>query len=198
MDTKKPFFVHLESVSSDHSHWHWLPVKGFNAVLPRQSSNDFIWPGFFKVINDIKFLFWFNCSKVMGSLKFGVNHNKSKSKTCQPSAFMLLREIVYGFLLFQLMLECWMVVINLFHFHIPLVMDHIGILGIGLELMTLCCKLVPVQYLEYKCGLFTYTRVMKKVFWKISRGNKEKCLLFSLPSTLTASEDYSCWLHDNK
>ena len=30
-----------------------------------------------------------------------------------------------------------MVVKKLFHFHIPLVMEHIGILGIGLELMSL-------------------------------------------------------------
>lgn len=30
-----------------------------------------------------------------------------------------------------------MVVINLFHFHIPLLMDHIGIFSIGLEFMSL-------------------------------------------------------------
>ena len=59
--------------------------------------------GFFKVINDIKFLFSFDSSKVMGSLKFEIF---TWSKPCQPSAFMLLREIVYVFLLSQLMLQC--------------------------------------------------------------------------------------------
>ena len=51
---------------------------------------------FFKVINGIKFLFWFNCSKVMGSLKSEIF---TWSKTCQPSAFMLLREIVCLFVI---------------------------------------------------------------------------------------------------
>ena len=51
---------------------------------------------FFKVINGIKFFFWFNCSKVMGSLKSEIF---TWSKTCQPSAFMLLREIVCLFVI---------------------------------------------------------------------------------------------------
>lgn len=90
----------------------------------------------------------------------------------------------FVFLSFQLpvMLECWMVVINLFHFHIPLLMDHIGIFSIGLELMSLlqASSSPPVQYLGYKCGRFTHTFVMK-VFWKISRGNKEKMFIVFTP-----------------
>lgn len=80
-----------------------------------------------------------------------------------------------------------MVVIILFHFHIPLVMDHIFILGIGLEIMSLfqaSCSAIPwIQMWPI------YLYLCNEGFLKILRGNKEKCLLFSLPSTLTASVD---------
>ena len=49
---------------------------------------------FFKVINDMKFLF--NCRKGMGSLKFEIF---TWSKTCHSSAFLLLREIVSPFVI---------------------------------------------------------------------------------------------------
>ena len=124
-------------------------------------------------------MFWFNCSKVMGSLKFELF---SWSKTCPQLSCYWGKYLV--FLSFQLpvMLECWMVVINLFHFHIPLVMDHIGIFSIGLEFMSLlqASSSPPVQYLGYKCGRFTHTFVMK-VFWMISRGNKEKLFIVFTP-----------------
>ena len=97
----------------------------------------------------------------------------------------------FVFLSFQLpvMLEYWMVVINLFHFHIPLLMDHIGIFSIGLELMSLlqASSSPPCQCLGYKCSRFTHTFVMKGFFENFQGAKKKKCLLFSVPSTLIAS-----------
>ena len=87
----------------------------------------------------------------MGSLKFEIF---TWSKTCQPSALMLLREILCLFVISTTdnarMLNSWNKFIP---FSYPLSNGpYIGIFGIGLELMSLlqASSSPPVQYLGYK------------------------------------------------
>ena len=94
-DTKEPYLFILNLSLLIIAIYTDYLLKAFTLFF-LDSHPMFLCALFFKVINDIKVLFWFNCSEVKGSLKFEIF---TWSKTCQPSAVMSLREILYLFVI---------------------------------------------------------------------------------------------------